>query len=202
MATGYRLSDGRDFDAVFAAGSGNPTTGFKAQNGQDLANLFMIGNSGIYTGFKNRAGVDLGLLFGTNTQRILVDRKTYSDSWDCMDREGTTLHCDKSGLGDFPSVRDIPIVGQNFAISLYSGWTRTYCMWNASGCGVENKGELSTSLSAEPSYPFSVKLYFNGQLFTGSIERAVSSWVWSDEGTLRNLIVNNEGQYVSVYATV
>ena len=67
MAVSYKLSDGRDFQDVFASGNAGITTGFKISTGSDLGSIFASGSSGIVTMYKDTAGVDLGNRFGVST---------------------------------------------------------------------------------------------------------------------------------------
>ena len=66
MATGFKLSDGRDLSDIFSAGDAGLTVGFQTSNGADLGRQFMGGSTGVVTGYKDYAGIDLGSRFGND----------------------------------------------------------------------------------------------------------------------------------------
>lgn len=66
MATGFKLSDGRDLSDIFTAGDAGITVGFQTSNGTDLGRQFMGGSTGVVTGFRDPSGIDLGSRFGSS----------------------------------------------------------------------------------------------------------------------------------------
>lgn len=66
MATGFKLSDGRDLSDIFTAGDAGLTVGFKTSNDVDLGRQFMGGSTGVVTGFMDPSGIDLGSRFGND----------------------------------------------------------------------------------------------------------------------------------------
>lgn len=89
MATGFKLSDGRDLSDIFTAGDAGITVGFQTSNGTDLGRQFMGGSTGVVTGFRDPSGIDLGSRFGngpsaasgwTKVADSWVFRRTWGDS--------------------------------------------------------------------------------------------------------------------------
>lgn len=87
MASGFLFIDGRDPDAVFAAGNAGITTGLlHASTGVDLGSLYASGNSGITTGLHAASGVDIGSIFAVPSTSLPINGGTYTTT---LTRDGT-----------------------------------------------------------------------------------------------------------------
>lgn len=66
MATGYKISDGRDLSDIFSAGDSGIETGYKTADGVDVGRQFMAGTTDVVTGYKTAGGKDLGAILGND----------------------------------------------------------------------------------------------------------------------------------------
>lgn len=173
MASGFLMSNGQDFDAVFGGG-GNQTTGYKTSTGQDLGARYSPGNSGIVTGYKIADGRDLGAIFGRLASFVATawyDRDRTSCKYNGVD---TTTHwtCESKTAVYGRQSLSLPIGGTNVTVTQVDNghYAIASCGGFAHDCNQDiGDNGLTATLSSTALNGRTINLYINGAYRSGVV---------------------------------